>query len=340
MPSVQYRKFKMYSGPRVLGSEPFPPPSDRSRVHVARAFWLTAKVETGAKYGSVIAYDGTAMTAGLDQHIAVFPKELAHEDGNAKDDQGSLWKLLRRMEVVDGDASYRRCLQNLWNKLADEGWYVAQDGVLRYLRLRGQGQYPHVSPGDAVYGMEIRDVMTPMGGVVPRSGGRWVRAKEWALAFHELFSHPAGFKAQQHFGEDHLVERTKRRRRWKYVGHRQLVSVEATAYPADVTSLVATNTGGWSYAEDLAMCVYQSHSVNAPGKALRLLDKALSKSRGPATAPRRIIEALGTSSYGRWDDDLKTGRYQRTRSAARASGLWPRKLFDGPGAIMPKDLEG
>jgi hypothetical protein len=53
-----------------------------------------------------------------------------------------------------------------------------------------------------------------------------------------------------------------------------------------------------------------------------------------------LIRALGTSSYGRWSDDIPNGRYQRTRDAARKSDHWDLDLFDGSNALMPKDLPG
>jgi hypothetical protein len=311
-----------------------------NKSHVARAFWLTAKVETGARYGTVMAYDGTGMTAGLDQHIAVFPKELANEDYNAKDDQGSLWELLRRMEVVDGTEGYKEALRYLWSMFESKGWYVSQDGRLRYLHhtpVRRRHYTHDAKPGELVFGFEIRDALTPSGGRVHE--GDKPLAEWWARAFHELFSHPDGFMAQRHFGEEHLVNRSKRKRRWVQ-GWRS--SVEDLMYPGDITAL-HVGSNGWSEEADLAMCMYQSNSVNAPGMANRLLGEVASRV-DPKTHQLlfaiRLIQKLGSNSYGRWDDDLKTGRYQRTRSAARASGLWPRRLFDGARAIMPIGLPG
>lgn len=325
----------------IKGTEPFAPPPTSN--HVARAFWLTAKVETGAKFGSVVAYDGTGMTAGLDQHIAVYPKELADEDFNAKDDQGSLWKLLRRMEVVDGSNGYKWAIGCLWSMFEACGWYVSQDGHLRYLQdtaVKRKNFSHDAAAGDLVFGFEIRDALTPVGGKVK---GKDHRAAVWAMAFHELFAHPDGFKAQQHFGEEHLVTRSKRKRKWKKSTAMGLYSsVEDVAYQGEITVLRA-GTPNWTHEMDLAMCMYQAHSVNAPGMANSLIadvHQRVHPESHQLLFAGRLIEKLGTSSYGRWDDDLKTGRYQRTRSAARASGLWPRQLFDGPAAIMPKDLKG
>ena len=342
----------------IKGTIPYVLSADTSS-HVKRAFWLTTKVETGAKYGAIMMADGTAMTAGLDQHIAVYPKELAKEDYNAKNDQGSLWQLLRRLGTVDDSADvtavggrrYGDCLQVIWDALKRNGYYLAQDGTLRYLGL-GQSlidrRWVDRKPGDLVFGSDIREMFTPGGGQVPKKDSAWAKAAWWASAFHELFAHPLAHRAQVDFGIEHLVHRTRQRRSWKY-GTSRLASVQDIAYRVDIT---ATRTGpdmagpeymGPEY--DLAMCMYHSHSVNAPAIANRCLDRAL-KTCGIVSPPvrpifaKQLIKLLGTSSYGRWDDDIKFGRYQRTRSAARMSGLWPRSLFDGPDAIMPKDLPG
>lgn len=356
MPRVRWRKFRSYSGPQILGDKQdmldlmqLGQLGPRRNFHVDRAYWLTTQVESGGRLGSIVMYDGTGVTAGLDQHVAVYPRELAHEDYNAKDDQGSFWKLLRRMEVasslvgITGDQ-----IENLWRAFEEENWYVSQDGRLRYLsddKVRVPGhKILDVKAGDLVFGFHIRDVFTPPRGAVPRpkkgSEWAWAAAKEWALLFHDLFSsdYTPLVRAQTSFGLEHLVKRTKARRvktrdgTWK--------DVEKLAYgDLEVTSLQIYDR--WTEELDLALCVYQSHSVNAPAIANRAVARAHSKHGALSNDfARTLVRFLGNSRWGRWDDDIKHGRYQRTRSAARASGLWSRSLFDGKGAIMPKDLPG
>lgn len=296
-------------------------------------------VETGGMYGAIVGYDGTGITAGLDQHIAVYPKELAHEDYNAEDDQGSLWKLLRRLEVVDGSESYNRAITDLWVKLMEESWYIAQDGVLRYdddgAYVFPDGTEKTITAGDPVFGAHIRNVLSPPHGTVPEDGPDWEQAREIATLVHNVMVHPDGFKAQMEFGKEHLVERTKvRRARVKKKSHWYKV-VEAGYGGREVTSLVLGRN--WDEETDLALCVYQSHSVNAPAIANRLLVQAWLDQPGEGF-PRRLIQLLGTSTYGRWDDDIKYGRYQRTRRAAMDSGLWSQSLFVGSNTIMPEDL--
>lgn len=344
--NVKYGKFRSYSGPIIRGTDPMPSPSgSRADHHVDRAFWLTAMVESGGKIGAVMAADGTGMTIGLDQHIAVYPRELAHEDYNAKDDQGSLWKLLYRLETVRSSQSYHKAVDVLWDMLLKEGWFVAQDGVLRYLHDQEVTVGPktlEVDAGDVVFGAQIRDVFTPPGGKVPQKSDNWQRSKRWALAFHAITSHFGAEAAQISYGQEHLVKRTKRRRLKIDMGAGKKPrwgKLEKMGYDnREVSSLKLGDT--WSEDMDLALCVYQSHSVNAPSIANKCVVRARKKASTDAAFAKWLLRFLGNNSYGRWDSGIKHGRYQRTRSAARASGLWPKSLFDGPRAIMPRDLPG
>jgi len=310
-----WRKFRKYRGPLIKGTSDFaPPPGEHRDSHIHRAFWLTCKVETGAKFGMVQAYDGCGMTAGLDQHIAMYPSMLAH-DNAVIDSQGTLWKLLRRLESVNfisGGGVLEDPREPLWLALADRGWYLAQDGILRW--------FEH---GEAVKGRAIRETFTPHDGNVQTVDQR-KQAAGWALLFHDVFNCPQLFRAQVEYGLEHLVKRSKRRR-------------EGYPYPKDITA-VCTGTD-ISLSVDLALCMYHANSVNAPAIANRALRLSFTK-RSDRDFAKALIYTLGNSTYGRWDDDIKGGRYQRLRTAAKNSGLWPKGLFVGEYAIMPKDLPG
>lgn len=346
-PKAVWKQYRSFSGPVVKGTVEMAELSfgDRSS-HVARAFDLTSRVETGARHGAIMMADGTAVTAGLDQQIAVYPKALAHEDYNAQNDQGGLFKLLRRMETVDGGSIYHDQLQKVWSifgGLLDA--YVSQDGWLRYLDddlvVVGKKRI-HVKAGDLVHGARIRDVLTPVGGKVPKNGVNWSIAKHVALVISEFMSNSDGFKAQIEFGREHLVKRTKRRKiNVGTKGDKSFRDLEQLAYDGDVT---ACSVEHMDEALDLALCVYQSHSVNAPAVANKALARACARRnrRGVSDGDfaKHLISLLGNSKWGRWDDDIKFGRYQRTRSAALRGGLWSRSLFVGPSAIMPRDLPG
>ncbi len=339
--NVRFGKYAAYSGPYAISSIQIPiPMPPRSEYHVDRAYWLTTKVETCGTFGSVNAYDGTGMTAGPDQHIAVFPSELAAEDFNAEDDQGSLWELLRQLEMVQGTASYQAAFKAISDALAAKSLYLSQDGKLRYsnnLMVPVGGKHLAVKAGATAHGAYIRNILTPPDGKVPAGGAEWVIAAKWAELFSELFSHPDGHKAQLEFGKNHLVARTKNR---KFVIAGKPESLEVCVYQQELTS-TRVGLNGWTAALDLALSMFQSHSVNAPAIAAKILQGTCNGVRPGLTTDfaTQLVARLGKSTYGQWNVIASSSRYQRTRTHAMASGLWPKVLFEGPGAVMPKALK-
>lgn len=334
---IRWASYGPYSGPVIRSSIPLPVPTETS-PHLDRAYWLTTKVETGGTIGTVFIADGTCVTAGPDQHIGVYPKELANEDWYAEDDQGTVWKLLRRLELVSGSDSFHLALDALFDEMKKFGLYVAQDGVVRYLadcEVMVRGRKKLVIAGSFAHGNYIRESFTPPGGAVPRTGPEWDRAARWAMLWHRLTAHPDAHRPQIEYGHEHLIKRTERR---TITADGRKRTIERALYGERSIS------GAKLVPElDLAACVFHSHSVNGPAPAMRALQdsvNAISPQDKPVEFARNLIARLGNHAYGRWDDDIDHGRYQRTRSHARASGLWHRTLFDGSGAIMPKDLPG
>lgn len=320
MTKVRHRSYGKYSGPQILGTSTLKFDLDSSS-HWSRVLYLTSLVESGAKFGSITMYDGTAVTAGLHQAIAVYPKELAAEDFYAEDDQGSLWRLIRKLELVSDLPEYT----SLSARLADNNWYVAQDGTLRYIsdsKVKISGKNVSVDAGDQVFGAEIREEFTPRKGKVPASGPLWKQSSAWALLFHKLFSSPTTFDAQIEFGADHFLSMSSSRKIGSSTIHDLL-------YTGDSLSP--------SY--DLALCVFWSHSVNAPSIAFRLLYSCLSSIPKPSENQdefsRKLLSSLASSTYGRWHWSDKGGRWQRTRKFAKE--MWDSALFVASG-VMPYSL--
>ena len=340
---VHFRKYKNYSGPVILGEELIPAPS--LAWCVSRQHWLATKVETGATYDSVVMYDGTGITAGPDQFILVYPKELAHEDFNAKDDQGPLVKLLRRLEPIPGLAGP---VGELWALFWDIGVYVSQDGFIRHTMeetVRIGRKKVRVHAGDIVNGNVLRDRVTPINGTVPRRGPEWEKASAICTAVHKLFANKAGFSVQDAFGQERLLK-TYSRLRLK--GWHSLIRVGDFVYGSRNPSAMTVNDIGEPL--DLAMAVWYSNSVNAPAIALKHLIRCgrrgvthmrVDQMVGGADREdfaRSLIRALGSSTYGRWNANEPNGRYQRTRKWAMRSGLWDKGLFRGKRAVMPARL--
>jgi hypothetical protein len=327
MPTVNRISFNSYAGPRISGTDIFRLKPQAG--HWDRVLWLTSTVESGGKFGAITMYDGTAVTAGLHQAIAVYPRELADEDFNAKDDQGSFWQLLRMLEMIPDFPE----LQDLFAKFKSKGWYLGRDGSLRYLadgKTQVRGRTRNVRAGDEVFGFEIREAFTPNQGAVPASGSAWEASKSWALDFHKIFSNPKSFKAQEEFGAQHF-EHVARHKLISARGRSQ--SIEGWLYRGHLADFKAPS---WAY--DLALAVFWSHSVNGPSVAYRLLAQALEASdpnANPDDFATTLLRLLGRKKYGRWHWSEPDGRWQRTRTNAKK--LWPEELFSN-GGVMPSTL--
>jgi len=323
---VKWRQWKKYSGPWIKGTSKFTlgPGAD----HWQRIVWLTAQVETGGTFGATMAYDGTGNTSGVIQGIAVYPRELAHEDNNPEDDQGPLWDMLEHIRYDNPELT-----KPLEDELFECGWAL-KGGRLRVINKDG-------SSGEIVNGRLIREELTPNQGVVPKSGNDWASAKSWALLFHEIFANPNSYDSQIRFGIEHAQKST--RRKPSVLRGKTISSLVYSNNPLDTKLLTPNNP------VDLAMAVLFSNMVNAPAMAFRKLRQAFDTFAGgderrpnwqsPKDQQRfakKLIEALGKANYARWNFQITSGRYQRTRKAAMK--IWPVEFFEGRGAIMPRRL--
>lgn len=319
MANVRYVKFKKWAGWKIRGTTPVESPAvdDEPSSHADRIFYLVSQLEAPS-WGGVQNYDGVAMSAGPIHNIAV------HRDGS----QGSLIRMLRHLEVN----AHTPEVQELFDMLKAVGWYVAQDGRMR-----------HLETGAKIRGRDIVTEFSGPKGVAPKTGEGGVRSRGWVLAFHHAFSAPDTFEAQKQFALDWILNSQETIESMAYrVG---LAKGPNDDFDSDDAAVMRIEQLGEEL--DLAMCVYHAHSVNAPGKAKSVLKALLNQYRGnnPATAagrrrveqfPARLIRKLGTTKYARWHDtpDNKN-RYDRTRIAARRSGLWTKTTLN---KLMPKDF--
>jgi len=311
MTRVKYRRFGRYAGPLIRGKVPFKPdPSD----HWSRVVWLASRVETGAKFGTIVMYDGTGVTAGLLQQVAVYPRYVATWSRRPRAGQGSLWELLEAMfEKAPGTTARLR------EELETCGWSVRQ-GL-----LMGDDGRPVPPP-------RIITEFTPPRGNVPRWGVEWHEAKGWALLFHEAFSAPDTYDVQVEEAFKLLLPSVRKKRR-TLLGK----SLEEAIYGGDLSK-----QADWLRPDDpldLALAVLFSHSVNAPAIAFRKLAGIAtllehSDLRDPADRERIarvLIRLLAVSSYGRWNYQIRNGRYQRTRRAAK-------KVWNSQNLVVPSTV--
>lgn len=291
---VQWRHYKTYAGCHIGGVYAVPIPA--VNLHMDRAFYLTARIEAPL-YGAVQSYDGAGMSAGPLHNIAVYPR-------NKK--QGSLFALLRAIEY---GSTGSQALENLWAAYEEQGWFVARDGVLRHLKT-----------GKAILGADILRVFTPPYGDVPKTGPLWEQAKKWAVLHHEVFADARTYSAQKEYAIEYLI-RTQKSVENGFYKDRSMYTLRVQDIKAP-TSI--------SLEEDLAMCVYHSHSVNGPVPAATVLKQALSQSKEGVLFARALLKGLANYQYGNWK-----ARYARTRKEAAQSGLWPMSFFTGEAAVMP-----
>jgi hypothetical protein len=277
-PIVKYGTIGNYSGPTIGGTvEAFTKLPTMMNSHLDRAFWLTTMVESGGKAGSIMAADGTGMTASLEQLVAVYPRNM--------NEQGSLFGILRKLsEIVNLDEFLS------FDKM---GWELFE-GVLRDKKT-----------ARAILPQVIQDTFTPPNGHVPVKGPQWEQSKSWALEFHKLFAHPTTLGTQIKYGMDQFVKfsRTKSPRLRKQ-------SVETLVYYGDIER---DDPFVDDVINDLAMSVWWSYKVNGPTPALeRLFDAVTDHKPDSSEFGRHLINLLRTSQYGRW----ATNRYDRTRQNA------------------------
>lgn len=310
--------FNGFSGYKIVGTR-----KDESLAysHLDLVSKVTASVESGGVFGTVINYDGTGMTAGIHQAIAAYPKDLTA--------QGPLWKLLCRAYALPARLD---AFSRLLEELSNSGFELTRDGVLRTHRK-----------GVPATGEEIRKFFGTPGGMLDDSDESG-RAERIIMLFHELFSHEATIQLQLAFGMEHFLKSAERvKLRFSTSPRIRGSNLQDQIY----TPYAGKNISRLIHREmepnfDLAMCLYWSYSVNAPGMALKKMCETLDvvdrrANKWTEEFPKLLVQALGTCSYGRWDDDIDNGRYQRTRTELM-------KYFDSDlfkdDAIMPKNFVG
>ncbi len=317
-------KYGKYAGLRIRGGIERPRAVD---THLDRAEWLASMVESDGMYGSVFSADGTGITASIGQLVAVYPRML--DDDIKRNDQGPLWKFLWRLGMAS-NPNLPREYATIMGRLRHMGWHLSPDGKVYW------------PDGTLISGPEIRLELTgATNGVMPVKGKGRMRAEWWAVAFHELFAQHATFKAQHNFTKEHFAKRAARvPLRFCLDKHPTLTDAVYDGRPLSTAALPVR------VPLDLAMCMYWSHSVNAPGKALKVICKVLNR---VTTSPHiicdhvtddvfavHLIRALAKTKYGRWHWTEKNGRYQRTRKAAKK--VWPARFFTKADALMPKSF--
>lgn len=293
---VQVTDFTPFVGGRPVG-------------HMDRAVWLTSQCEAPT-FGTVQSYDGAAMSGGLLHNVAVLPKTVS---------QGDLFGLLGKVfEYADARGLVSVPIASMRSALKAKGWAVGRDGALRDAR------------GAKVTGQAIRDEFSPPDGHVPQQGPQYDQALRWATLFHDLLSDPGTKRAQI----DYAVL-------WLARGQSAIELMLYQRYVPTLDSAIHLPSDALPASVDLAMCVYHSFSVNAPAPAVDCLQHAMTALVDEKTDADKfasaLIRRLGKREFGKWTDKPGDGddRYDRTRKAVWASGVWDTALAR---QLMPQDL--
>lgn len=320
-------KYNKYAGVKINGTIPVivDQDGDGAESNIEKALWITAMVESGGMFGSVMNYDGTGITAGLHQATAVYPYLKGMP-------QGMLWKLLDKIgkSIIpwgDEDSAAFHYIE-LIEALCKNG-YFPRDGMLMKSENNGWSS--------VATGRDIRLLLSgSYDGCMPLKGEHRERAEKFVQLFHNLFSHEETFEAQSEFGMEHFENILQRKIKSQAVSINSFFDYHSHEYTKD-----------YAYSHDiatsLAMSLFLSHSVNAPSMAHKVLQRVVADIvradiSSPTERARMLICALGNTRYGRWDDDHKNSRYVKTRKFAMK--VYPRDLFVGKNAVMPLDLKG
>lgn len=317
----KYITFGKYSGYVLYGNTPVAPPADKG-LHLARAAFLASQCE-GPKWGTVQSYDGCGMSGGLLHNIAVLPTDRS---------QGTLFALveaIRRACASKVPPELQVVLDGLRMEL---GARLSTDGFVYYADGSKAGQRV---PGEA-----LRTMLSGPMGVTTRGAPN---AVTWIQRFNALLASPVTYEAQYEYSMRWLADT---QRLAELTVYRKLlgptldtianVRCDSALAPFDTDGIGKLGSG-----LDLALCVYHAHSVNAPGAAAPCLANALPLlDKGNAAFAGTLIRLLGKKDFARWRDmpgENGGDRYDATRRAAKASGLWPASFFEA-GNLMPMDL--
>jgi hypothetical protein len=277
-------------------------------------------------WGTVQNYDGVGMSAGILHNIAVM------RDGT----QGSLGPLLRQIELAGSDLdNYEpgiRARIELWNFLSNHGTYVAQDGKFR-----------DTTTGVLTPGPRLRQILSGHTTGKASTSAELAKARRAAELFGEVFEHfhdaQKAYALQWMFNSNIHDENQAT---LLAAGHKDHLALRGVRDLVDAFWNKKIN----NLTEDekpamQAMVMYHSHSVNAPGKAINVLQRVMARPQykrenwkdGTGLAfCKDLIKTLATTKYGAWHDTADgANRYDRTRKH-----MLDHPYFDE--TLMPKDF--
>lgn len=327
--------YKQWTGYKVVGTQPAgygitkDPTDELEGLNGLHALMDVVAAVESPFWGTVQNYDGVGMSAGILHNIAVL------RDGR----QGSLGPLLRAIEVSHESEKAIDARRMLWDALADHSIYVAQDGVFRSTR-----------DGTTIAGPRLLEVLSGHPKGKASTATELARAKNMAELFHNVFCH--FHDVQFEFAYQWMLSSNVRDESFATMlalgmfprtnmGPSQIQEESMSFWMTPLVQLPKEHGVALQ-----AMIFYHAHSVNAPGKAINVLQKVVERhtkrvdTKKLMATPETgrlfcadLIRALATAKYGAWHDTTDgANRYDRTRRA-----LERHPYVDM--SIMPKDFK-
>jgi hypothetical protein len=299
-----YKKFKNYSGFFHLGKK-------HCEKDMAKPYRegdkITEHLERASWLTAQVESSGLFGTVnsydgtGITAGIHQATAVFPRSDLSKNASQGTLWKLLYNIMQIE------ECKEHeLWREFYLANYEIGEFGIY------------NLDDGYLLNGYKIRHFFNKSAqGRTPESGTKYERSAKLVRLVSDLFSMEKTFQIQIQHGFEFFGKFLKSiNGEYPYINGKYNISHV-----------------------DLAMCTLLSHSVNAPSVARKMLRQSFEIGANTSIEwACNLVRLLGNNKYGRWDDDLPNGRYQRTRLYAKRSGLWPESLFKDDG-VMPKNIK-
>ncbi|NMC34597.1 MAG: hypothetical protein GYA36_19415 [Veillonellaceae bacterium] len=283
-------KDSKYSGPMVRGICTYSIPDNPTGFDVIVA--ATARPEGGA-YDTVVMYDGTAVTYGLLQWTFT---------------SGRLHKLLLATARAMGESQY--CVRFGWDLFNLAGLAVGSNSGSVQTDLNDETLYYKFKKVANFF--KLRDVCTPPGGAVPRTGKNWEKAKAIALLFSKLGEIGIAQKAQIDFFREELKHEINLKRP-KMEGR----TIASYLYPMGWEEGDPVHFPWMIALRALFFGVWQ----NSPRKAEEYLHLVFRDFKSPLNSQEavdKLAKKIAYSNYARWGVEKAkqaerpyTSRYQK-----------------------------
>jgi hypothetical protein len=299
---VKFRKYNNYSGPLIYGKTKMETPpkcmNGADNFFWQRILWLIAQVEVGGRYGTVVGYDGTGITASVIQMVAVYPYLISSGL------QGPLWSLVEKIRDFDESIT-----ENLDEELSNCNWHLKDSYVRR------------ISDNVPIKPFVLRNELTPNDGKIIKGSSNWDHAKQWALIFNEIFSNNKAFKIQDREAIS-FIKNIALRKNSKLNGSSVIETLTQEENNSGIDTILCRDS-----TSHLLIATVISFMINCPSLTIKIISDYSLNNWGSHKNTKALCNLIMKNLQY-----IRPNRYHRTRIAAKK--LWPAKQFRIDG-LMP-----